>query len=223
MALRGRAAGQAGSVRTALRSGGQRAHGVRIPAVCLGSCLCIQPDSAHPAPAPRLPARPASAPRLPCCPAPLAPRPHSAAMPLLCPALRAFTFVYSHLSIIRLHVYMYTCTCVYVCVSKNTFVYARHRARVVPAVGADAPTAVRYYSGFFVALPARNALMLCVLHPPKGYCFPCVSLCVSLAVLVASVTACAHPARSTVRTAPPAPTGEPRHHPRRARSRLHSP
>ena len=94
-------------------------------------------------------------------------------------------------------------------------------ARVVPVVGADAPTAVRYYSGFFVMLPARNALWSSVLHPPKGYCFPCVSLCVPLAVLAAPPTACAHPARPTVLTAPPAPTGEPRHHPRRARSRGH--
>ena len=118
---------------------------------------------------------------------------------------------------------MYTCTFVYVCVSMNTFVYARHHARAVLVVGADAPTAVRYYSGFFVMLPARIALMYSVLHPPKGYGFPCVSLCVSLAVLAASGTASAHPARSAVRTAPPAPTGEPRHHPRRARSQGHSP
>ena len=116
---------------------------------------------------------------------------------------------------------MHTCTFVYVCVFMNTFVYARMPARVVPVVGADAPTAVRYYSGFFVMLSARNALWSSVLHPPKGYCFLCVSLCVPLAVLVASGTACAHPARSAVLTAPPAPTGEPRHHPRRARSRGH--
>ena len=192
-----------------------------MPAVCIGSCLCIQPAFAPAASAPRPPARPASAPRARCFPAPLAPRPHPPAMPLPFPSLRAFTFVYSHLSISRLHVYMYTCTFVYVCVSMNTFVYARMPVCVALPVRADARTAVRYYSGFFVVLSVPNALMFCVLHPPKGYRFPCVSLCVSLAVLVASGTACAHPARSAVRTAPPAPTGEPRHHPRRARSRGH--
>ena len=100
-------------------------------------------------------------------------------------------------------------------------VYAFRPVCVVPIVGADAPTAVRYYSGFFVVLPVRNALWSRALHPPKGYRFPCVPLCVSLAVLVAPFTACATSGRSTVRTAPPAPTGEPRHHPRRARSRGH--
>ena len=194
-----------------------------MPAACIGSCRCIQPAFAPAASAPRPPACPASAPRLPCCPAPLAPLPHPAALPLRCPALRAFTFVYSHLSISRLHVYMYTCTFVYVCGFMNTFVYARPPVCVVLPVGAFAPTAVRYYSGFFVMLPARIALWSSVLHPPKGYRFPCVSLCVSLAVLVAPFTACANPARSTVRTAPPAPTGEPRHHPRRRRSQPHTP
>ena len=194
-----------------------------MPAVCIGSCRCIQPAFAPAAPAPRPPARPASAPRPRCCPAPLAPRPHPACPALLCPALRAFTFVYFHLSISCLHVYMYTCTFVYVCVFMNPFVYARLPVCVVLPVRADARTAVRYYSGFFVVLPVRNALSLCALHPPKGYRFPCVSLCVPLAVLVAPFAACATSARSTVRTAPPAPTGEPRHHPRRARSRLHSP
>lgn len=111
--------------------------------------------------------------------------------------------------------------CVYICTCVCILVYARVPACVVSVVGADAPTAVRYYSGFFVVVSAHNALLLCALHPPKGYRFPCVSLCVSLAVLVASVAACANPARSAVLTAPPAPTGEPRHHPRRARSRLH--
>ena len=111
--------------------------------------------------------------------------------------------------------------CVYICTCVCTCVHARLPARVCLAVGADAPTAVRYYSGFFVVLPVRNALWSRALHPPQGYRFLCVSLCVSLAVLVASGTACAHPARSAVRTAPPAPTGEPRHHPRRARSRGH--
>ena len=194
-----------------------------MPAVCIGSCLCIQPAFAPAASAPRPPARPASAPRARCCPATLAPRPHPAALPLLCPALRVITFVYSHLSISRLHVYMCTCTFVYVCIFMNTFVYARHHARVVLVVCAEAQTAVRYYSGFFVVLPVRNALWSRALHPPQGYRFPCVPLCVSLAVLVASGTACANPARSTVRTAPPAPMGEPRHHPRRARSQGHSP
>ena len=110
---------------------------------------------------------------------------------------------------------------VHICTCVCTLVYTRMPARVVPIVCADAQTAVRYYSGFFVVLPVRNALWSRALHPPKGYRFPCVSLCVSPAVLVAPFTACAHPARSTVRTAPPAPTGEPRHHPRRARSRGH--
>ena len=113
--------------------------------------------------------------------------------------------------------------CVHICICVCTLVYTRPPVCVVLPVRADARTAVKYYSGFFVALPARNALLLCALHPPKGYRFPCVPLCVSLAVLVAPFTACANPARSAVRTAPPAPTGEPRHHPRRARSRLHSP
>lgn len=102
-------------------------------------------------------------------------------------------------------------------------VYARMPVCVVLPVRADARTAVRYYSGFFVAISVRIALMSRALHPPKGYCFPCVSLCVSLAVLVAPFTASATSGRSTVRTAPPAPTGEPRHHPRRARSQGHSP
>lgn len=104
---------------------------------------------------------------------------------------------------------------VYVCICVCTFVHAFPRARGCLDVGADAPTAVRYYSGFFVLLPVCNALSLCALHPPKGYRFPCVPLCVSLAVLVAPFTACATSGQSTVRTAPPAPTGEPRHHPLR--------
>ena len=97
--------------------------------------------------------------------------------------------------------------CVYICTCVCTCVHARMPVCVALPVRADARTAVRYYSGFFVVLPVRNALSLCALHPPKGYRFPCVSLCVSLAVLVASLTACAYPARSTVRTAPPAPAG----------------
>lgn len=110
---------------------------------------------------------------------------------------------------------------VYVCICPCTFVYARHRARGCLDVGATAPTAVRYYSGFFVVLSVPNALMFCVLHPLKGYRFPCVPVGVSLAVLVASGTASATSVCPAVRTAPPAPTGEPRHHPRRARSRGH--
>lgn len=110
---------------------------------------------------------------------------------------------------------------VYVCICPCTFVYASHGARGCLDVGADAPTAVRYYSGFFVVLPVRIALVPSALHPPKGYRFPCVPVGVPLAVLVASGAACATSARSAVRTAPPAPTGEPRHHPRRARSRGH--
>lgn len=96
---------------------------------------------------------------------------------------------------------------VYVCICVCTFVHACRRARGCLDVCADAQTAVRYYSGFFVVVPARNALWSSALHPPRGYCLLCVPLCVPLAVLVAPPTACAHPSRPTVRTAPPAPTG----------------
>lgn len=118
---------------------------------------------------------------------------------------------------------MYTLPRVYICTCVCTLVYTRHRARGCLEVGADAPTAVKYYSGFFVALPVRIALFCSALHPLQGYCIPSASLCVSLAVLAAPPTVCGHPVRSAVLTAPPAPTGVPRHHPRRARSQLHSP
>lgn len=96
---------------------------------------------------------------------------------------------------------------VYVCICVCTFVHTFPRARGLLDVCAEAQTAVRYYSGFFVLLSPRNALVLCALHPPNGCCFPCVPVGVSLAVLATSPTVCGYPARSAVLTAPPAPTG----------------